>query len=99
MDRVSCWCCPLQSLKDLRVLYREFPEQWEQLKRWDSMTWRSFRADYSVAQLEKRFDFEEEWQNTGKPLRTKAFFTALKEQLNANSGSDEQVKPCKKGAN
>ena len=99
MDRVSCWCCPLQSLKELRVLYREFPEQWEQLKRWDSMTWRSFRADYSVAQLEKRFDFEEEWQNARKPLRTKVFFTALKEHLNANSGIEEQVEPCKKGAN
>ena len=38
-DRVSCWCCPLQSLKELRILYREFPELWRQLKTWDSMTW------------------------------------------------------------
>lgn len=81
MHRVSCWCCPLQSLKELRVLYREFPEQWEQLKRWDSMTWRSFRADYSVKQLEQRFDFEDEWLKTGKHLGTKAFYTALKERL------------------
>ena len=79
MDRVSCWCCPLQSLKELRILYREFPDLWEQLKRWDAMTWRPFRADYSVLQLEKRFDFEEEWQKAGKPLRTKAFFTALRD--------------------
>ena len=81
MDRVSCWCCPLQSLKSLRVLYRNFPEQWAQLKRWDSMTWRPFRADYSVAQLETRFDFEEEWQKAGKPLRNKAFYDALKRKL------------------
>ena len=81
MHRVSCWCCPLQSLKELLVLYREFPEQWEQLKRWDSMTWRSFRADYSVKQLEQRFDFEDEWLKTGKHLGTKAFYTALKERL------------------
>lgn len=81
MDRVSCWCCPLQSLKELRVLYHEFPEQWNQLKRWDEMTWRPFRADYSVLQLEKRFDFEEDRIKTGKPLRTKAFFAALKDYL------------------
>ena len=81
MKRVSCWCCPLQSLKELRVLYHEFPELWEQLKKWDEMTWRNFRADYSVKQLEERFDFEEEWIEAGHALRTKAFFCALKERL------------------
>lgn len=79
--RVSCWCCPLQSLSELRKLYRHFPELWEQLKTWDGMTWRKFRADYSVEELEKRFDFEEEWQNAGKPLKSKAFYSALKDRL------------------
>lgn len=82
MRRVSCWCCPLQSLKELRVLYHDFPDLWEQLKKWDSMTWRNFREDYSVIELEKRFDFEEEWKMTGNPLGTKAFYSALKERLN-----------------
>lgn len=91
MDRVSCWCCPLQSMKELRVLYRDFPELWEQLKRWDAMTWRPFRADYSVIELEKRFDFEEEWQKAGKPLRTKAFYSALKEHLNEKTETDCSV--------
>lgn len=45
------------------------------------MTWRKFRADYSVIELEKRFDFEEEWQKAGKPLKSKAFYAALKEHL------------------
>ena len=79
--RVSCWCCPLQSLSELRKLYRHFSELWEQLKTWDGMTWRKFRADYSVEELEKRFDFEEEWQNAGKPLKSKAFYSALKDRL------------------
>ena len=87
-ERVSCWCCPLQSLEDLRILYRKFPELWEQLKRWDDMTWRKFRADYSVKELEIRFDFEEEWQNAGNTsLRTKAFYNALKERI-ADEDSD-----------
>lgn len=80
-SRVSCWCCPLQSLQELRMLYRHFPELWERLKDWDSRTWRSFRKDYSVRQLEERFDFEEEWQEAGKPLRSRAFFYALKQRL------------------
>ena len=80
-SRVSCWCCPLQSLDELRKLYRNFPELWEKLKYWDSQTWRKSRADYSVLELEKRFDFEEEWQKAGKPLKGKAFFSALKEHL------------------
>ncbi len=81
MRRVSCWCCPLQSLQELRVLYRDFPELWARLKRWDAMTWRPFRADYSVKQLEQRFDFEDEWLRTGNRLGTRAFYTALKERL------------------
>ena len=81
MRRVSCWCCPLQSLAELRVLYRDFPDLWAQLKRWDAMTWRPFRADYSVIQLEQRFDFEEEWLKAGNRLGTKAFYSALRERL------------------
>ena len=27
-DRVSCWNCPLQSLKDLKVLWLYFPDYW-----------------------------------------------------------------------
>lgn len=32
-DRVSCWCCPLQNLKDLRNLWEYYPELWSELKR------------------------------------------------------------------
>lgn len=34
-DRVSCWCCPLQSLHDLYNLWRYRPELWAQLKAMD----------------------------------------------------------------
>ena len=87
-DRVSCWCCPLQSLEDLRQLYRHFPKLWEQLQKWDKMTWRAFKAGWSVENLQKRFDFEEEWLNAGNTsLRTKAFYNALKERI-ADEDSD-----------
>ena len=81
-DRVSCWCCPLQPLRDLRQLYKHFPDLWEQLKTWDSMTWRTFKPGWSVENLQKRFDFEEEWLSAGNDsLRSKAFFDALKNRL------------------
>lgn len=77
--RVSCWCCPLQSLEELRKLRKHFPELWGELKRMDDSTWRNFRSDYSVQQLEKRFDFEEEWLKSHDSIKTKAFFDELKQ--------------------
>lgn len=79
--RVSCWCCPLQSLAELRQLYKYYPELWAKLKSWDRRTWRNFRADYSVEQLEARFHFEEECRCQGRSLRDKAFYTDLKKRL------------------
>lgn len=79
--RVSCWCCPLQSLQELRQLYKNHPALWQTLKEWDKRTWRKFRADYSAEELEVRFDFEEECLNAGKPIKGKAFFSELKRRL------------------
>ena len=79
----------VKGLSELKKLYRHFPELWEQLKAWDSVTWRNFRADYSVQELEKRFDFEEEWQKAGKPLRSKAFYSALKNHLASQTGKED----------
>lgn len=80
-SRVSCWCCPLQSLQEFRQLYRHFPELWDKLKTWDKRTWRNFRADYSVEELEVRFEFEEECIRKGEPIKGKAFFTELRKRL------------------
>lgn len=61
--RVSCWCCPLQSLKDLKQLYIHFPDLWARLRDMDKRAWNTFRADgKSVEDLEKRFYFEEDQQ-------------------------------------
>ena len=55
LGRVSCWCCPLKSLKELKVIYEEYPQYWEQLKEWDKNTYRQFRSDYSIEDLEIKF--------------------------------------------
>ena len=80
-NRVSCWCCPLQSLSELRKLRTHFPELWEELKDMDKRTWRNFRADYSVEQLEIRFQFEEERITQGLSITNRDFHTQLKEKI------------------
>jgi 3'-phosphoadenosine 5'-phosphosulfate sulfotransferase (PAPS reductase)/FAD synthetase len=80
-SRVSCWCCPLQSLEELRKLRKYFPELWKELKDMDNRTWRKFRADYSVEELDKRFVFEEQRLAEGKSIRNKEFYKELKELL------------------
>ena len=65
--RVSCWCCPLQPIPELRKLYHNFPNLWQKLKELDSKQWRQFRADYSLNQLEQRF-IREDAQNKAQIL-------------------------------
>jgi len=53
--RVSCWCCPLSRIGELRVLYNDFPELWRELEEMDKKSFRKFRGDYSVNDLTERF--------------------------------------------
>ena len=91
--RVSCWCCPLQSLKELRQLYTYYPSHWKQLREWDDKTWRQFRADYSVAQLEQRFAFEDAWTADGKKTGTKEFFKTLNDYLTEADNGKQKSHP------
>lgn len=79
--RVSCWCCPLQTLDHLRSLRKYFPELWQELREMDKKAWNQFRADYSVEDLEKRFDFEEMRQAKGLSITNREFYRELKEYL------------------
>lgn len=54
--RVSCWCCPLQSIKDLYVLYSYHPELWQRLLEYDSNGRGRFRKDYTLLELQAIFD-------------------------------------------
>ena len=58
--RVSCWCCPLSRIGELRVLYNEFPELWKELQEMDKKSFRNFKSDYSVADLTERFANEKQ---------------------------------------
>lgn len=83
-NRVSCWCCPLQSLNNLRALRKHFPELWEELRQMDIRTWRNFRDDFTVEQLEKRFELEDE--RIARKLTINPRSKDFREALNAALG-------------
>lgn len=88
--RVSCWCCPLQSLDSLRNLRKYFPELWARLLDMEHRTWRTFRADYSVDQLEILFAFEDERLADGLPInRTREFMTELRKRFSESEIKDK----------
>lgn len=90
-DRVSCWCCPLQSLGDLRKLREKRPLLWERLREMDKTIYEAckdqghgkrlnFKFDTSFTDIDRRFDVEDEFISRGEKLRTKEFFNTLRER-------------------
>jgi len=59
--RVSCWSCPLQSLKDLKVLWEYFPVYWKKLLEMQEQSKWQFRMDYTLEELDERFRKEESY--------------------------------------
>lgn len=64
--RVSCWCCPLQRLSELRTLRAHYPELWQELIDMDNRVEYKFKPDYSVEQLDRRFALEDAQENLFK---------------------------------
>jgi len=53
--RVSCFLCPLSSLDELRYTFWNYPELWAEMRMLDDMSYRDFRSDYTLAELEHKF--------------------------------------------
>lgn len=77
-DRVSCWCCPLQPLAELRLLRKHFPDLWAQLGELDRQTYRNFKEGKSVEHLDKRFALEDALTEAGHSIKNRAFFADLR---------------------
>lgn len=56
LDRVSCWCCANKNQWELYNIWRCLPTYWERLKELQSKTERPFKKEYSVFDLETRFE-------------------------------------------
>ena len=58
--RGGCWFCHNQSVDQLRLLRRNYPDLWEILLRWDSDSPVSFKPDgHTVHDFDKRFMLED----------------------------------------
>jgi 3'-phosphoadenosine 5'-phosphosulfate sulfotransferase (PAPS reductase)/FAD synthetase len=66
--RVSCFCCPLQRIGELRTLRREFPELWTRMigmeDKWKEKD-RGFRGYDTVGDLDNRFAREDAQRERG----------------------------------
>lgn len=54
-DRVSCYLCPLSRLGELKYIFENYPELWLEMRVLDDMSWRDFRSDYTLRELEHKF--------------------------------------------
>ena len=61
--RVSCWCCPIMTIPHIKSLWKYHPELWAKLKDMDKRAYNSFRRDYTLEQLESRFQAEDNQMN------------------------------------
>ncbi len=60
-QRDGCWFCHNQSVGQLRLLRRNYPDLWALLLKWDKDSPMSFKADgHSVHDFERRFQAEDE---------------------------------------
>lgn len=84
--RVSCWCCPLQSLKELRNLWQFYPDLWSRLRALDDRAieqfgkfhpYGQFRKKESVRMLEFRFELERMWLQNQQSTKSKQFYKEL----------------------
>ena len=53
--RTGCWLCPRQPLGSLKILYRDYPILWKQLKKLEKESPHGFRPDYTLDELEVKF--------------------------------------------
>lgn len=63
-DRVSCFCCPLQSIGEIRKLRRHYPALWAKMLSWDAKIPgknRGFNGYKTVHDMEAKFKAEDQW--------------------------------------
>ena len=59
--RDGCWFCHNQSVGQLRLLRKNYPDLWALLMKWDSDSPVTFKADgHTVHDFDRRFQLEDE---------------------------------------
>lgn len=57
--RGGCWFCHNQSVDQLRILRKSYPDYWKLLLQWDSVSPISFNPEHTVLDYDKRFQLED----------------------------------------
>lgn len=78
-SRGGCWFCHNQSIEQLRILRKNYPDLWEILLRWDNDSPVTFKPNLTVHDFELRFSLEDEhllsstipfrWARLSQPLQ------------------------------
>jgi 3'-phosphoadenosine 5'-phosphosulfate sulfotransferase (PAPS reductase)/FAD synthetase len=53
--RTGCWLCPKQSMDSLRILFRDYPDLWERLKKYESDSPHGFKPGIKLINLETKW--------------------------------------------
>lgn len=79
--RVSCWCCPLSGMNELRNLWRYYPDLWKKLEEWEAILSEPdrgqkyrFKEDTSVFDLTERFEYEQSRIDKGLSIESRGFY-------------------------
>lgn len=65
LSRTGCWLCPKQPLKNIKILYTQYPLLWAKLKKLEKDSPHTFKQGYTLDQLEEKFDKELEQTKLG----------------------------------
>ncbi len=58
-SRGGCWFCHNQSVNQLRLLRKNYPEYWKLLLKWDEVSLITFKPNHTLHDFEKRFSLED----------------------------------------
>lgn len=76
----------IKNLKELRNIYFDIPEVWDELRAKQRLTDRPYKGEgKSVFQLETRFEFEKERVAQGLSVTNRDFYRQLAERMNERS--------------
>lgn len=66
IDRTGCWFCPKQNMKSLFYLWKNHPQKWKQLKKWEKDSPDGFHPQYTLKEKEEKF---KKWDAPAKTLK------------------------------
>ena len=80
--RVSCYLCPMSRVNDLRTVYNEYPDLWDEMLAMDKKSQRRFQSKLSLSQFTARFEHE---NIHGRKVNGRWIFTGRKERIRTDA--------------